>query len=153
MEVFKYTGTEASIDEVLDIFEETLIASPYEIEFNRAYWRVFITHTLSNEDQFTILLARVDERLVGVLVGQVYFGHPLVQFSKIAMEMFWYVNPLYRNNKSTRLLTLYEEWANDIGCTHTCVSTLENEHKDKLDRLYKHKGYVALETQYIKRNK
>lgn len=149
MRIFKYDG--GRDEEVLDIFEKTLKASPYDIEFNRTYWAEWVKEVQYHPSLFSIFILEDEEnRMVGVLVGQIYFGHPLLQFSKIAMEMFWYVEPKSRGKLSLQMVDAYEAWAKEVGATHICMSLLANEFKEKLDHMYRARGYVPLETQYIK---
>lgn len=152
MRIFKYDQFRSDIhpEDVLDIIEKTAAASPHDIRFNRDYWRAWLHEIVKQPDLYTVILGVEENKIVGILVGQLYFSHPLVQFSKIATELFWYVDPDHRGKNSFGLMDEYEAWAKDVGATHITMSLLNNEYKDKLDRIYKLKGYVPLETQYMK---
>lgn len=152
MQIFEYNQFRSDIqsEDVLNIIEKTAIASPHDIRFNRDYWRAWLHEIIKQPDLYTVILGVEDGKMVGIIVGQLYFSHPLVQFSKIATELFWYVEPDYRGKNSFGLMDKYEEWAREVGATHITMSLLNNEYKEKLDRIYQAKGYKPLETQYMK---
>jgi GNAT superfamily N-acetyltransferase len=148
MQISKYTG--GRHEEVLDLIEETALAAPHKIKFDKDYWSEWLKVITEPTDSYLVLLSEDAGKIVGILVGQIYLGHPLVQHSKVAVELFWYVKPEHRGRKSFLMVDLYEKWAMENGATHICMSLLDNEHKTKLDRIYRAKGYSPMETQYMK---
>jgi GNAT superfamily N-acetyltransferase len=150
MRLFKATADNSDLEKIVTLFRRCLADSPYPVAFNEQYWTQFITIARSNPDVNAIFLAEVNDEYVGTLVGQVYFGHPLMDHWKCAMELFWYVKPEHRGLGAFRMVNLYEQWAREVGCGHCTMSLLANEHAEKLDRIYTVKGYKKLETQYFK---
>lgn len=148
------TRNNTDMQQLLDLFDETLRASPYPVKFDSAFWQAYIESIFADNSIASIILLKHNDKPVGVLVGTVYNGHPLIGPWRIAMEMFWYVQEEHRGRGSFKMLELYEKWATEVAkCEHMCTSLLDNQYKDKLDRIYRLKGYKPLETQYIKATK
>lgn len=150
MRLFKATPYNSDLTKLVELFRRCLSDSPYPVSFDENYWTEFIILARGHPDIYTVIVAEVDDEYVGTLVGQVYFGHPLMDHWQCAMEMFWYVKPEHRGLGAFRMVNLYEQWAKEVGCSHCTMSLLANEHGEKLDRIYRAKGYKQLETQYLK---
>uniref|UniRef100_A0A6H1ZL20 Putative acetyltransferase n=1 Tax=viral metagenome TaxID=1070528 RepID=A0A6H1ZL20_9ZZZZ len=66
-----------------------------------------------------------------------------------ATEMFWWVDPEYRG-KGNRLLTEYEKWANENDCSRAIMVHLSDIMPEKLKAFYNRKGYIEMETHFVK---
>lgn len=81
----------------------------------------------------------------GTLQNEPVSGH------KLAVELFWFVQPKYRGTTGPlRLLAAYERWGQESGADHICMISMENSMPEEMDRLYRRLGYRKLETTYIK---
>lgn len=86
-------------------------------------------------------------RVVGLIAG--FPVHNVINGGTSMQEIVWYVYPQHRS-KGNMLLRKFEENAKEIGCDSVIISSMDNEHHDRYDRLYKRYGYRMLEVQYIK---
>lgn len=65
-------------------------------------------------------------------------------------EIFWWVDPEYRNTRdSIKLFNKVEEWAQEIGADEVMVSsTILNA--DKIEKFYTKKGFRKMDINYIR---
>jgi GNAT superfamily N-acetyltransferase len=89
-----------------------------------------------------------DDSIVGMLGGVAY--PDINSGKKMATEFFWYVTPSARG-KGLKLFDSFEKWAINKGCSDIIMVHLQDVMPDKLRKLYKRKGYKAIETHYMKR--
>lgn len=69
---------------------------------------------------------------------------------KVASELVWYVDPEYRGTEGKELQQAFEYWARRVGCTLINMVLLEDENSERMLKIYKRKGYKAVERSYIK---
>jgi GNAT superfamily N-acetyltransferase len=68
-----------------------------------------------------------------------------------ATESFWYVLPEFRGGFGAMdLLLAYEKWARDQGCKMMSIIHLADSYPEKLERLYRNRGYELVEKTYMK---
>lgn len=67
----------------------------------------------------------------------------------VASEAFWYVKPECRGN-GDELLKAFEQWAKKQGCGRIIMTHLSDSMPQSLKKYYERKGYLELETNYIK---
>jgi len=68
-----------------------------------------------------------------------------------ATESFWYVLPAFRGGFGAMdLLLAYEKWARDQGCSMMSIIHLSDSFPEKLERLYRNRGYELVEKTYMK---
>lgn len=105
-------------------------------------WENFIESNIG-----IIFLLINDGRIVGVLGGIKY---PDVNSNHLmATELFWYVEKDHRG-QGGRLLKEFEEWAKTEGCKKIIMVHMTDLMPDKLESIYKHKGYKKMEVHYVK---
>lgn len=97
-----------------------------------------------------VFILEIDNQAAGVL-GVVafpcYFNHKSLR----VQEIFWWVDPEYRNTKeSIKLFNKVEEWAKEIGATQVMVSAMAALEADKLDKFYTKKGFRKMDINYVK---
>jgi GNAT superfamily N-acetyltransferase len=81
---------------------------------------------------------------MGCVVG------PDLHFPRIvAVETYWYVDPDYRGD-GMLLLRFFEQWAKDNKCDAVAMIHLEDSSPDSLEKVYKRRRYVKVESHYIK---
>lgn len=99
-----------------------------------------------------VILVGLKDRLpIGFLVGAA--NQPVFSSDKIATELGWWVEPEYRKTRSSYLLyQAYEDWAVRTGCSHVHGAFLPGS-SPELDEFYKRRGYVQVESSYLKRIK
>ena len=95
-----------------------------------------------------LLLALVDGVPVGCL-GGVRIPTHFLYGDRLVMEQVLWVDEEYRNTRAaSRLIKAYERWAKEIGATHIMLSDIHGD--EKLQRVYKKKGYSLMETSFVK---
>jgi len=82
---------------------------------------------------------------VGVYAYKVFYNDVLR-----VQEIFWWVDPEYRNTRdSIKLFNKVEEWAQEIGADEVMVSsTVINA--DKIEKFYTKKGFRKMDINYIR---
>jgi GNAT superfamily N-acetyltransferase len=126
-------------------------ASPYtELTYDEGKVVELIDSFLTGDrTQKIIILGLKDQEPVGMIAGvvnEMLFSHDL-----IASELMWWVEPEHRGSRlSIQLLDAYEEWARRVGAKVVQLSSVNTDHADKLDRLYRHRDYNLVERGYIK---
>lgn len=68
----------------------------------------------------------------------------------VSQEMFWFVDPQYRKGEGLLLFNAYEKIVTDIGVKRIGMVHLESIHSEKLEKLYKKRGYKTIEKHYMK---
>jgi GNAT superfamily N-acetyltransferase len=106
------------------------------------------------EDGRGIVLASFDVRgdkkvitgaLAGVLAPSLFSGRLM------ATEVFWYVLPEYRGRSDAlRLFAAFEEWAAEVNAKMICFIHLIALAPEKLEKLYRSRGYTPVEVCYLK---
>lgn len=66
-----------------------------------------------------------------------------------AGELFWFVDQSHRGRGLT-LFNAFEKWAREEGCAYVTMAHLEGLMSEKLQRFYERRGYVPIETNYLK---
>ena len=95
-----------------------------------------------------LLVLEVDGQVVGGVGMYAYkcFYNDVLR----VQEIFWWVDPEYRNTRdSIKLFNKVEEWAQEIGADEVMVSsTVLNA--DKIERFYTKKGFRKMDINYIR---
>jgi GNAT superfamily N-acetyltransferase len=114
--------------------------------------KVDVEHTISTYTKFVqsgmgkIFLLKVDREIIGglgaILAPDLHTGH------LTAIECFWFVIPEHRGG-GLSLLTAFEQWAREQGCTKTAMIHLEDSHSVALSKIYARRGYQLAERHYI----
>ncbi len=69
----------------------------------------------------------------------------------MAIEMFWFVLPEYRGRSDAlRLFSAFEDWAVEVNADMISMIHLLALAPDKLEKLYRRRGYTPIEVNYIK---
>jgi len=69
----------------------------------------------------------------------------------MAIELFWYVTPKYRQGgKGLDLWYAFENWAKEQGCQQMAMIHMADSMPDILEKLYISRGYRLLEKHYVK---
>jgi hypothetical protein len=103
---------------------------------------------LINQDVGRILGAYRNDKLIGIL-GFVASKDPNDN-ALVSQEMFWFVDPQYRKGEGLLLFNEYEKIATDIGVKRIGMVHLDGIHSEKLEKLYKKRGYRTIEKHYMK---
>jgi len=97
-----------------------------------------------------ILLIAEDEVPIGS-VGGIIYPFMFDQSNIIATEVWWWVDPSYRNsNVGMKLLREFETVAKLNGATSVMMVTIDTENEHALHKYYQKFGYKHLEHHYIK---
>jgi hypothetical protein len=121
--------------------------SPYsQLYYSSDKTKETISDVLSENKKNAICLLS-DSGLIAARIVVLPFSE-----ARIATEMVWWIDPKHRGKREAiELLNAYEYWADNVaiadGCQMSCLSTLN---PDKLDRLYRRKGYQLTDTSYLR---
>jgi GNAT superfamily N-acetyltransferase len=109
-----------------------------------AAWREFLQSRVG-----VIFLMEQDGKICGGLGGAC---HPeLLTGHKIAVELFWYVQPEHRGGTHPiRLLHEFETWATAQGCRSVSMIHMECSMPGTMKQMYTRLGYELFETIYRK---
>lgn len=104
---------------------------------------------LANPD-YLVLLAVEKDRPVGMLVATV--TELMFSGTKISFEIAWWLDPLYRKGRhALEMIEAYEYWAKEIKKVDKIqMVCLEDELADRIESLYKRRGYQRMERAFIK---
>lgn len=100
-----------------------------------------IVTKLIEEATASVWVSEVEGDVVGML-GAFTYDHP-ISAERMAVEMFWWVDPEHRGAQVPWLDTL-ETWAREQGATRIQMIAPN----DKVGRYYQHRGYTAVETSF-----
>lgn len=83
---------------------------------------------------------------IGVYAYRVFYNSKLR-----VQEIFWWVDPEYRNSKdSVKLFNIVEEWAKKVDADEVMVSSTTTMKVDELERFYTKKGFRRMDITYIR---
>lgn len=97
-----------------------------------------------NKNEYIVLLSP-NGILAGLCTSPFLFSD-----TKVASELVWYVEPEYRGTEGKHLHQAFEYWAKRVGCTLINMVLLEDENSERMNKIYKRKGYSPVERSYIK---
>lgn len=102
-------------------------------------------------DRIVLVLEDTESRrAVGMVIGMTTQG--IFSRSKIAAELAWWVNDEYRTRHSLRLLDAFLYWAQNVAkCDTVQMALLENEHIDRLTKVYNRKGLTLTERAFYRK--
>lgn len=96
-----------------------------------------------------IFVVRDGERVAGIL-GAAFVPEGFSGWMT-ALEQFWYVLPEYRKStRALRLLNAFEAEAKARKCRKILLVHLANSQSERLEELYRNRGYVLIEKTYGK---
>lgn len=87
----------------------------------------------------------------GVMIGGIgcIVSPDLMNGDLMAIETYWFVSPDHRGH-GIRLVSYLEQWAREHGCKSIAMIHLTDSHPKRLELLYQRRGYIAIETHYVK---
>ena len=135
-------ATQDDICKLLPMAREFYKLTPFKEEFDIDSVSGSMTHLVIDE---TGIIFTDDnfECMLGAMVYPLWMNRGV----SIAMEMFWWSeNPRF----STQLLNKFEEWGTNKGASYFELVRLESNEPNRLDNLYRRKGYRAMEHVYLK---
>jgi len=102
------------------------------------------------KEQGLLLGAYSGDEIAGFIGGVV--GTSYTNFNiKIGQELFWWIQPQYRNSGAgTLLLSAIENRAKELGLTYWTMIYLVNIEPEKTKHLYERSGYKSTEIGYTK---
>lgn len=69
--------------------------------------------------------------------------------AKVAMELFWYVMPQHRGH-GLMLMEAFEDWGRANAISRSIIAHFLTINPEAMGKLYRRKGYRAIETNYVK---
>ena len=148
-----YTIRNATEHDVLDI---VLAVKQFCKEVPHPAWGKFdsnrvndlVTQLVQAHEGF-VQIALADDEIVGALIG-VVSGIPINSLV-FAQELMFWLDPNHRNGKTApKLIDAYVQWAETMGCNFIRLSELDNILDGKAGVLFKRKGFIPVETAYVK---
>lgn len=146
--------------EMLDVIQpfiekfyyQTVYHSKLNIELNHADVKEVISNLILSKDAVLAIAEDVDNNILGATCIIKTALWPIPSYPT-AVELFWYVDPESRGKKvGKKLFSFIENHAKTtLNCNALIMVSLNDHNKDKVDSLYKSKGYEKAETSYIKR--
>jgi RimJ/RimL family protein N-acetyltransferase len=105
-------------------------------------------HTLLSVGKGKVFILEINNNvagMIGVTCYKNYYNNNLR-----VQEIFWWVDPEYRNTRdSIKLFNKVEEWAQEIKADEVMVSsTVVNS--DKIEKFYTKKGFRKMDINYIR---
>lgn len=98
--------------------------------------------------QYVVLVALIEDNPIGFLVGTV--NEPVFSSRLIAMELGWWIEPQHRHTRASALIySAYEDWAKRVGADCIQGAYLPGV-SPELDQFYKKRGYLQVESSYLK---
>jgi GNAT superfamily N-acetyltransferase len=130
---------------VLSMAKAFHAASGVPFPFSPAMADGLFRASLADEDRLCLVYAP-DDIARGVLTAQASV-HPFAPV-KVASEIIWWVDPAFRGQAVVGMLSAYEAWAVERGCSLAGMVGLGSE--PLTTRLYLRRGYEPAETHFIK---
>ena len=115
------------------------------VPFNAAYASIVFDQFLDDPEKLCLVLDR-DGGVQGVLAAQT--GILPIAPVKAATEVIWWIEPEYRGRDALHMLTAYEAWAEEQGCSFVSMVGLGSDPQPT--NFYERRGYIAAERHYMK---
>lgn len=146
---FKGSIRQIGIDEIENLseiaqsfFSESKFLQDFDMSIFATCWTQFISSEIG-----VVFVCEEDGKFVGTLGG---FKFPDPCNGKLmATEMFWFVLPEYRG-RGKELLVEFEDWAKENKCERIIMVHLKDVMPEIVKNIYIKKGYIEMETHYIK---
>ncbi len=123
--------------------------SPYrDYPFDDDKVRILFDLYKSNPRQVVVILAEVQDKPIGLLVGSV----SELYFSKVKVggEIIWWVDEEYRKTRAgINLFHAFEYWSTEVGAQ--VLSGVNTEGTTDVSKFYLRNGYHLAESTFIKR--
>lgn len=135
------------VDRIERMCYEFFMESPYNSLYYSSDKTKDTINNLISENKKEAIILLSEHGCLGAKVATLPFSDV-----RIATELMWWMHPDYRGKREAlELLDAYEYWADNVAVTDgvqmVCLSTLN---PDKLDRLYRRKGYKHTESAYLR---
>lgn len=143
--------SEDLFDEAFAKVLEGISESPYGgSDFDAEYLYEYLYGFIGNPQESVFLCLMIDNKVEGFIIGCKSTA-ALWHKGKVATELLWWVSPDHRKSGAgVHLVQLFLEWAKYAGCTQACVSSLNNEFMNSLDKVYTRLGFTLIEKAYVK---
>ena len=119
------------------------------VPFDENGFEFFFREALKS-DLMKMWIARVEDKPIavcGAAISSLYFNP---HFSGV-QEMWWWVLEEYRGcGVANDMYKNIEEWARSMGASLLFMVALSDDSVDRVEKLYKRKGYVPTERTYVK---
>lgn len=127
-------------EEFHKIYDSTV---PFSSQAFLNYWR----YALST-DTGLFIIAEHDGKVVGGVGGVI----TTFQTSNVRslVEMFWWVREDHRGRLGLKLLAEFEREGKKRGAERCLMALMESSEPEKVDKIYRAKGFVPFERHYIK---
>lgn len=140
----------SDLPQLIELAKSLTAGSPMEalsVDYEKA--RANIEKAIiSDQKEWLALVSHVDDEPVGVLVA--YCFEPIFSRKKLAVEVFWYLDPEYRvGRRGIEMMEAYEYWAKLVGCEVVQYGWLVSS-PEGMKKLYERSGAELAEHVYYK---
>jgi hypothetical protein len=108
--------------------------------------RIFTTFAahINNDPEESVILVSVDKdnKPVGVIAGEV--KHSPFSLLRVSQEY------VFLGEDHFKLLAAFMEWSKWVKADRVFIATVGVEEDDRLNSIYKHKGWQPMETSFMK---
>lgn len=140
----------ADVPELIELAKGLAAGSPMEalsVDYDKARTQIEKA-IISDQKEWLALVSHVDDKPVGVLVA--YCFEPIFSRTKLAVEVFWYLDPEYRSGRrGIEMMQAYEYWAKLVGCKVVQYGWLVSS-PEGMKKLYERTGAELAEHVYYK---
>lgn len=127
---------------VIALLRESHAERGYDYPFQAAYANQLFEQHMAHANACVLLFG---DPAQGVLMS-VAIEHPF-GMGRVSSESLWYISPSARGRGGFKMLDAYEDWARKQGCKHAGIVSLK---ENDVSKLYERRGYVAVETHFMK---
>lgn len=125
-----------------EFYASSQFLKKFEIERFVTFW------TGAIESGIGVIFLQMKDGAVNGCFGGVMFPD-LYSGAVIATEFFWFVKEKCRGG-GMKLYRAFESWAKEKGCAEIQMIHLLDLMPEKLEKVYRHLGFVPVETRYSK---
>lgn len=141
-----HLATHDDLPDLLEMTKQFHKASPYsEQEYNEDQVIRLIKSFLDGDKAERLIIMYGSVGMLAAMTTPMLFNS-----EKISTDVMWWVDPESRGKAGPALFDAYEFWARKVGCRYIQAALLETEQSDRIEKLYKRRGYKRLERAYLK---
>lgn len=140
----------SDVPKLIEFAKSLAVGGPMEalsVDYDKA--RAGIEKAIvSDQKEWLALVSHVDDEPVGILVA--YAFEPIFSTTKLAVEVFWYLDPEHRQGRrGIEMMQAYEYWAKLVGCKVVQYGWLTSS-PEGMKKLYERAGAQLTEHVYHK---
>lgn len=136
----------ATLDDLDEVFELSRVFHAYsvhrDIEIDEGHWRAALQAWIGPSDALNGAVFLSENGLCAGLIHPLYFNPSIL----VAAELMWWAP---KDGAALRLA--FEAWAEEQGARIVQFSSMADERRSAVERLFRRAGYAPVETIHFKR--